>query len=125
MKLKEGIYEQVISNKILEEKKIRENEINIQKEEIEKEEAKIVLSKYLQEVTKKSLNLMKNKDLDKQIDICNQIINYLSEQVEDEEIKENNIHKNWEILLSIEEKLNKSKIKNNNIRPKTPISQSY
>ena len=125
MKLKEGIYEQVISNKIHEEIKNRENEINIQKEEIEKEEAKIILSKYLQEVTKKSLNLMKNKDINKQIQLCNQIINYLSEQVEDEEIKENNIHKNGEILLSIEEKLNKSKIKNNNIRPITPISQSY
>ena len=125
MKLKEGIYEQVISNKIHEEIKNRENEINIHKEEIEKEEAKIVLSKYLQEVTKKSLNLMKNKDLNKQIELCNQIINYLSTQVEDEEIKENNIHKNGEILLSIEEKLNKSKIKNNNIRPITPISQSY
>ena len=36
MKLKEGIYEQVISNKIHEEIKNRENEINIQKEEIEK-----------------------------------------------------------------------------------------
>ena len=125
MKLKEGIYEQVISNKIHEEIKNRENEINIQKEEIEKEEAKIVLSKYLQEVTKKSLSLLKNKDLNKQIELCNQIINYLSTQVEDEEIKENNIHKNGEILLSIEEKLNKSKIKNNNIRPITPISQSY
>ena len=110
MKLKEGIYEQVISNKIHEEIKNRENEINIHKEEIEKEEAKIVLSKYLQEVTKKSLSLMKNKDLNKQIELCNQIINYLSTQVEDEEIKENNIHKNGEILLSIEEKLNKSKI---------------
>ena len=55
---------------------------------------------------------MKNKDINKQIQLCNQIINYLSEQVEDEEIKENNIHKNGEILLSIEEKLNKSKIKN-------------
>lgn len=70
MKLKEGIYEQVISNKIHEEIKNRENEINIHKEEIEKEEAKIVLSKYLQEVTKKSLNLMKNKDLNKQIELC-------------------------------------------------------
>src|SRR5699024_7482172 len=94
MKLKQGIYEQVISNKIHEEIKNRENEINIQKEEIEKEEAKIILSKYLQEVTKKSLNLIKNKDLDKQIQLCNQIINYLSEQVEDEEIKEKKIKKN-------------------------------
>ena len=125
MKLKQGIYEQVISNKIHEEIENRENEINIHKEEIEKEEAKVVLSKYLQEVTRKSLSLMKNKDLNKQIELCNQIIDYLSEKVEDEEIKENNIHKNGEILLSIEEKINKSKIKNNNIRPITPISQSY
>lgn len=40
MKLKEGIYEQVISNKIHEEIKNRENEINIQKEEIEKQRLK-------------------------------------------------------------------------------------
>lgn len=125
MKIKKGIYEQVISNKIHEELKIREDEINIFKEEIEKEEAKVILSKYLQEVTKKSLNLIKNKDINKQIEVCNQIINYLSEQVEDKEIKENNIHKDGEILLSVEEKINKSKIKNNNIRPLTPISQSY
>ncbi|EQK42507.1 DEAD/DEAH box helicase family protein [[Clostridium] bifermentans ATCC 638] len=125
MKIKKGIYEQVISNKIHEELKIREDEINIFKEEIEKEEAKVILSKYLQEVTKKSLNLIKNKDINKQIEVCNQIIDYLSEQVEDKEIKENNIHKDGEILLSVEEKINKSKIKNNNIRPLTPISQSY
>ena len=35
MKLKQGIYEQLISDKIHEEIKNRENEINIQKEEIE------------------------------------------------------------------------------------------
>lgn len=125
MKIKKGIYEQVISNKIHEELKAREDEVNILKEEIEKEEAKVILSKYLQEVTKKSLNLIKNKDINKQIEVCNQIINYLSEQVEDKEIKGNNIHKDGEILLSVEEKINKSKIKNNNIRPLTPISQSY
>ncbi len=125
MKLKKGIYEQIITNEINEELKNRENEINTQKETIEKEEAKVVLSKYLEEVTKKSLNLIKNKDIDKQISICNQIINYLSKEVEDEEIKNNNIHENGEILLSVEEKLNKSKQKNTNIRPLTPISQSY
>ncbi len=93
MKIKKGIYEQVISNKIHEELKAREDEINILKEEIEKEEAKVILSKYLQELTKKSSNLIKNKDINKQIEVCNQIINYLSEQVEDKEIKGNNIHK--------------------------------
>ena len=125
MKIKKGIYEQVISNEIYNELKSRENEINILKENIDKEDAKVVLSKYLQEITKKSLNLIKNKDINEQIKLCNGIINYLSDQVEDNEIKGSNIHKNGELLLSVEEKLNKSKIKNNNIRPITPIAQSY
>ena len=125
MKLKQGIYEQVISDKIHEELKNREDELNIEKEEIEKEESKIILAKYIEEVTRKSLSLIKNKDINKQIDICNNIIEYLSNQVEDEEIKENSIHEDGEILLNIEEKINKSKTKNNNIRPLTPISQSY
>ena len=125
MKLKQGIYEQVISDKIHEELKNREDELNIEKEEIEKEESKTILAKYIEEVTRKSLSLIKNKDINKQIDICNNIIEYLSNQVEDEEIKENSIHEDGEILLNIEEKINKSKTKNNNIRPLTPISQSY
>ena len=125
MKLKQGIYEQVISDKIHEELKNREDELNIEKEEIEKEESKTILAKYIEEVTRKSLSLIKNKDINKQIDICNNIIEYLSNQVEDEEIKENSIHEDGEILLNIEEKRNKSKTKNNNIRPLTPISQSY
>ncbi|MBP3930341.1 MAG: DEAD/DEAH box helicase family protein, partial [Peptostreptococcaceae bacterium] len=125
MKLKQGIYEQVISDKIHEELKNREDELNIEKEEIEKEESKTILAKYIEEVTRKSLSLIKNKDINKQIDICNNIIEYLSNQVEDEEIKENSIHEDGEILLNIEEKRNKSKTKNHNIRPITPISQSY
>ena len=111
MKLKQGIYEQVISDKIHEELKNREDELNIEKEEIEKEESKIILAKYIEEVTRKSLSLIKNKDINKQIDICNNIIEYLSNQVEDEEIKENNIHEDGKILLNIEEKRNKSKTK--------------
>ncbi|MGL6105590.1 DUF3427 domain-containing protein, partial [Romboutsia sp.] len=125
MNLKKGIYEQLITDKINEELKNRKNEISVKTEELEKEEAKTILSKYIQEVTKKSLNLIKNKDIDTQISVCNQIINYLSEEVEDEEIKENNIYKNGEILLEIEESKNKSKIKNSSIRPITPISQSF
>ncbi len=83
MKLRKGIYEQVISKKIHEELTNRQDEINIHKEEIEKDEAKVILAKYLEEVMKKSLSLIKNKDIEKQIDLCNQIINYLSTQVED------------------------------------------
>ena len=124
MKLKSGIYEQIISSKIQDEIENIKNEINVKRENLDKEEAKIILSKYLQEVVRKSLNLVKNKDIDKQIEISNQIINYLSNEVEDEEIKENSIHKNGEILLSIEYKNNKANIKDN-IRPVTPISQSY
>lgn len=124
MKYIEGIYEQVISEKLnlnLEE----ENEnINIKKDDIQKEEAKVILSKYIQEVTKQSLNLIKNKDLNEQVNICNKIINYLSKQTQDEDIKDSIIHKDAQILLSIENKKDNSII-NKNIRPITPISQSF
>lgn len=125
MKLKKGIYEQLISDKINKELEQRKDEIDIESEPIEKEEAKEVLSKYLSQVVKRSLNLIKSKEINEQIDICNNIINYLSDKTEDEEIKvDNNIHEKGEILLSIEEKKNKSNLKNM-IRPLTPISQSF
>ena len=125
MKLKKGIYEQVISDKINKELKQRKDEIDIESEPIEKEEAKEVLSKYLSQVVKRSLNLIKSKEINEQIDICNNIINYLSDKTEDEEIKvDNNIHEKGKILLSIDEKKNKSNPKNM-IRPLTPISQSF
>ncbi len=125
MKLKKGIYEQLISDKINKELEQRKDEIDIESEPIEKEEAKEVLSKYLSQVVKRSLNLIKSKEINEQIDICNNIINYLSDKTEDEEIKVyNNIHEKGEILLSIEEKKNKSNLKNM-IRPLTPISQSF
>ncbi|MEG0051000.1 MAG: DUF3427 domain-containing protein [Terrisporobacter sp.] len=124
MKLKKGIYEQLISDKINEELEERKNEIDIESEKIDEEEAKDILSKHLGEVAKKSLNLVKKLELNKQIDICNNIISYLSKAVEDEDIKIDNIHKNGEVLLSIEEKRNKSNLKNK-VRPLTPISQSF
>lgn len=125
MKLKKGIYEQLISDKINKELQQRKDEIEIDSEPIEKEEAKDILSKYLSQVVKKSLTLIKTKDINEQIDICNNIINYLSDEAEDEEIKiDNNIYEKGEILLSIEEKKNKSNLKNI-IRPLTPISQSF
>lgn len=124
MKLKKGIYEQIISDKINEELEKRKDEIDIKSEEIEKEEAKNILSKHLGDVAKKSLGLIKNLDINKQIDICNNIISYLSKEVEDEDIKINNIHKKGEILLSIDEKKNNSNLKNK-VRPITPISQSF
>ena len=125
MELKKGIYEELISDKINKELEKRKDEIDVDSVPIEKEEAKDVLAKYLSQVVKKSLNLIKSKEINDQIDICNNIINYLSEKTEDEEIKiDNNIHEKGEILLSIDEKKNKSSLKNT-IRPLTPISQSF
>ena len=124
MNLKKGIYEQIISDKVNEELEKRKDEIDIKTEEIEREEAKEVLSKHLGDVAKKSLEFIKNLDIEKQIDICNNIISYLSKEVGDEDIKINNIHKKGEILLSIDEKKNNSNLKNK-VRPLTPISQSF
>lgn len=124
MKSIEGIYEQVISEKINFRLEKEKEYININKDNIQKEEAKTILSKYIQEVTKQSLSLIKNKDLNEQINICNKIIDYLSKETEDEDIKSSSIYKNGQVLLSIENKKDNSFI-NKNIRPITPISQSF
>jgi superfamily II DNA or RNA helicase/DNA-binding XRE family transcriptional regulator len=125
MEPNKGIYEQIISEKISSDLENNKANINIETEIIQKEEAKIVLAKYIEEVTKQSLNLMKNKDLNEQINICNKIINYLSKETEDEDIKESSIHQDGQVLLSVESKKDNSILNKNKIRPITPISQSF
>ncbi len=124
MDLKEGIYEQLISTELNKELQNNKENIDIDTKKIEQEEAREILSKYLGDVAKKSLRIIKNLDLEKQIDICNNIIDYLSKAADDEDIKYDDINKNGELLLSVQSKKNKSRLKSN-IRPITPISQSF
>ena len=92
--LKEGLYEQVINKEILQQlENIEQENFIIDKDKIDKEEAKAILSQYISQVIRKSLNYIRDKEkedsekLIKQIQACNDIINILSQVSNEEDIK--------------------------------------
>ena len=113
-KLKEGLYEQIIN------KKIQQQLNNLEQEKfiIDKEEAKAILSQYISQVIRKSLNYIRDKEkedsekLIKQIEACNDIINILSKVSNEEDIKKYEIDKNGEILTSLYSKVNNKRALN-------------
>ncbi len=131
--LKEGLYEQVINTEILEQlKTLEEEKFIIDKGNIDKEEAKSILSQYIAEVIRKSLNYIRDKEKEdsekllKQIEACNDIINILSKVSNEEDIKKYEIDKNGEMLNSLYSKVNNKRALNKKeaVRPVTPLSQS-
>lgn len=124
--LKEGVYEQVINEEISN----RLKEINLEKYILEKEnidvwEARIILSNYLSDVTKKALTYIReNNDSDKeallsQIKAANELIKLLSNISKEDELLNYEILEEGEVLKSLY-----SKIKEKNVRPVTSLSQS-
>ena len=106
--MKEGLYEQVIKKEILQQlKSIEQEKFIIDKDKMEKEEAKVILSQYITQVIRKSLNYIRDKEkedsekLIKQIEACNNIINILSEVSNEEDIKKYEIDKNGEMLNAL------------------------
>ena len=101
--LKEGLYEQVINKEILQQlENIEQENFIIDKDKIDKEEAKAILSQYISQVIRKSLNYIRDKEkedsekLIKQIQACNDIINILSQVSNEEDNKKDG---NWFVLL--------------------------
>ncbi|WP_326910135.1 hypothetical protein [Sedimentibacter sp. MB31-C6] len=87
MSLNNGFYESVI-NKLIDDEiqKLQSKNTYIDKRDIDKEEGSSILSKYMSTVINKSLNRISGKDkLNKQIEICNKIIEFLidEQQLED------------------------------------------
>ena len=131
--LKHGLYEQVINSKIQEQLNNLEIEkFIIDKSKIDNEEARAILSQYIAQVIRKSLNYVRDKEKEesdkllKQIEACNEIINILSEVSNEEDIKKYEIDKNGEILNALYSKVNNKKAlkKEKVVRPVTPLSQS-
>ncbi|WP_042341424.1 DEAD/DEAH box helicase [Bacillus timonensis] len=131
--LKQGIYEEIISRKLkkdLADLDIKEYDIG--KEMIDTEEARKILSTYISTVTRRALKFVRdNQNDDKQalldqIRTCNEIINVLSERLDEEEFRGLKIEEEGEVLTSIYTKINSIRsIRNGEvIRPVTPISQS-
>lgn len=132
-KLKEGLYEQIINKEIQQQlNNLEQEKFIIDKDKIDKEEAKAILSQYISQIIRKSLNYIRDKEkedsekLIKQIEACNDIINILSKVSNEEEIKKYEIDKNGEMLTALYSKVNNKRALNSKkaTRPVTPLSQS-
>ena len=101
--MKEGLYEQLI-NKLISSKlkDLEKDTFYIKETAIDKSEAARVLSQYLIEVIRYSLNLITGDDsVEKQIEISNKLISLLKTELNDEEFDEDLIATEAKILSAI------------------------
>lgn len=126
MKLKPGLYEQLINTLI--DGALKNLPVEHYKqvtEKIDAVEAHIILSKYLQKITQKSLRSLRAENrLEKQVELCNKIVSLLRESSEDESLAEAFIPAKTEILLAIFDKIGFPSEADKLIAPKTGLSQS-
>lgn len=128
MSLNEGFYESVINKLIDDEIKEAKSQrqVHIADKAIDKEEGSSILSKYMYSVLNKSLNRISGDDkLNKQVDLCNKIINLLINDVQLDDFDELIINDNAKLLLAVLSSLDSSlveKNKNNKIRPITSLA---
>ncbi len=130
MSLNNGFYEAVINKLIDEEmqKFLSNKDIYIDKKDIDKGESSSILSKYMSTILFKSLNQISSDDkLNKQVNICNKIINLIVEELKLDDFSDFTINDNAELLLAILHNLDNSLIdkhKNNKVRPITSIANN-
>ncbi|WP_202076532.1 DEAD/DEAH box helicase [Caldalkalibacillus salinus] len=130
--LKKGLYEEIINKQLREELKHLDDTYDIEKESIDVEDARKVLSAYISHVTRRALHYVRDQEKDPsdallaQIKTCNDIIQTLSEKLDEDEFNSLHIEEKGEVLHSVYSKLNTiDKMKNSKpIRPVTPLSQS-
>ena len=133
--LKEGLYEELISEKLKEELDILDNgKYDISKDKLDVEEARKRLSSYISDITRKALRYIREdfssneskEALLKQIKTCNEIIEILAKNLDEEEFKKLKLSEEGEVLTSIYSKLNNVRAlrKMKEIRPITPLSES-
>lgn len=123
-----GIYEEIINNKIL--KEIDNDYLIIGKEKLDAEEAKNILNQYIANITKDALRYVRDdfhkpdEYLSKQIEICNEIIELLKNNLQNEEFEEFKISSNAEVLTYAYSRMNNVSFKNKIIRPETTIART-
>lgn len=126
--MKNGIYEEIVNNKIL--KEINDDNLIIGKEKLDAEDAKNILTQYIANITKIALKYIRDdyreseEYLLKQIEICNEIIDLLKENLQDEEFEDLKINESAEVLIYVYSKMNNTSFNNEIIRPETSISRT-
>ncbi|MGM0844994.1 MAG: DUF3427 domain-containing protein [Bacillota bacterium] len=130
--LKQGIYEEIITEKLQEELAGSDLDFDIGKTPLDVEEARKVLSSYISSVTRNALKAVRDEErndqqaLLRQIETCNEIIDILSQRLDRQEFERLRISEEGEVLTHIYSKMNsvRSIGKQEVIRPVTPISES-
>src|SRR5690625_2494090 len=111
--MQEGIYEQIINEKIRNQLNyLSQDDYLIDTENLDVEEAKVFLSSYISEVIQVALAIIREEEkvtdraILEQIRLCNEIIDILSERLQDDEFHELKLDERGEILTSLYSKLN-------------------
>jgi len=126
--LKDGLYEQVINNKLDTELAECTDKLSTTAS-IDKAEASKVLSKYLTEVVEKGLdNIVDNGgDISSQVELVNKIVSVIKAETRESDFSEMSVAERAEQLLSLFDKKNSLLALNENaniVRPETSIAQS-
>jgi HKD family nuclease len=126
--IKQGIYESIINNKIL--KEINDETLLVEKDKLNAEDAKLILTEYISDVTRTALKYMRDNTseedeyLIKQIKVCNEIIDLLKNELNDEEFEDLKISESAEVLTSVYSKINNTSYTNKVVRPETSIART-
>jgi len=130
--VKQGIYEEIINQKIKNELANLDVSFEIGKEVLDVEEARKILSSYISAVARRALRFVRENEeddkaaLSNQIKTCNSIISMLSQELSEDEFSSLKIAEEGEVLTYIYSKINsvRSIRKEDVVRPVTPMSQS-
>ncbi len=126
--MKNGIYEEIINNKIL--KEINNGNLIVGRENLDSEDAKTFLTQYISEITKTALEYLRDETkeaqeyLIKQIELCNDIIELLKQKLNEEEFEELKIAQSAEVLTYVYDKMNYTLFDNQVIRPEKSIARA-
>ena len=130
--MKPGIYEQLINDEI--KHKISELEAlgdKVERQPLDEGEAYLILSKYIEEVVRKALIFIREdkrkdrkdkRDMVYQIELCNRLIQLLSENLEEETFNAYKVSETSELLLSIYSTLNSAYAVNDKLVPVRPVT---
>lgn len=130
--LKQGIYEQIITQQLHQELANTDLDIKIGRTPIDVEEARKMLSSYISSVTRNALKHVRHQEkndhdaLLKQIETCNEVIDTLSRNLDQQEFNSLKISEEAEVLTHIYSRVNsvRSIQQQEVVRPVTPISES-
>lgn len=126
--MKNGIYEEIINNKIL--KELNNEDFIIGKEKLDSEDAKTFLTQYIAEITKTALKYVRDEITEpqeyllKQVELCNDIIELLKQKLNENEFEDLKITNSAEVLTYVYDRMNNSNFNNQVIRPETSISRT-